>query len=90
MAVRVLAGIQDDGLLQARPKAIFQETESSQVFAADTGASLDLEGDYLAVVALKYQIHLVARFGAKVSSRHWRIRPADLLVDFPTANVSRR
>lgn len=79
----VLAGIQDDGLLQPRPEAVLQEPESAQVFAADTGASLDLEGNNLAVVALKHEIHLLARFATEVSGRHRRIRPADLLVDFP-------
>ena len=56
---------QDDGLFQARAKAILQETESAQVLAADTGAGLDLEGDHLAVVALKNEIHFVARLVRK-------------------------
>jgi hypothetical protein len=47
MPVRVLAGIQNDSLLPARSKAILQEMESAQVFAADTGASL-VDQDWLA------------------------------------------
>jgi hypothetical protein len=58
--VRVLAGVEDDGFLQARAEPFFQQAEAAEAFAADAGACLDLERDDLAVVAFKYEVYLVA------------------------------
>jgi hypothetical protein len=44
-----LAGIEDDGFLQAGTESLFQEAQTVQVLAANAGPCLDLEGDDLAV-----------------------------------------
>jgi len=48
----VLAGVQDDSFLQPGAEALFELAETVEVLAADPGACLDLNGDYLTVVAL--------------------------------------
>jgi hypothetical protein len=68
--VSVLTAVEDDGFLQPRAKPVFQETKAAQVFTADAGACFDLEGDYLAVVAFKDEVYLVARLRAKVADRY--------------------
>ena len=70
MTVGVLAGVKDDGFLQTRAEALFKQAEPAQVFAADAGAGLDLEGGYLTVVALKHKVHLIARLSAEVADCH--------------------
>ena len=52
VCVRVFAGVQDDRFLQPGAEALFQLAETAEFFAADLGACLDLDGDYLTIVAL--------------------------------------
>jgi hypothetical protein len=79
----MLAGVQHDGFYQAGAEAFLQDSKAAQVIAADPAARLDLEGDHLAVITLKYEIHLITRLGAEVPGRYRRVRPADLLEDLP-------
>ena len=66
VAVGILAGIEDDGFLQAGAESLFQEAQAVQVFAANAGSCLDLEGDDLAVVALEDEVYFVAALGPEV------------------------
>jgi hypothetical protein len=79
----VFAGVQDERLLQPGAEALFQLAETAEVFPGDPGACLDLDGDYLTVVALEHEVDLVACFGAKVPGGDRRIGPAGLLEYLP-------
>jgi len=63
--------------------AHFELAGTAEVFAADPGAGLDLDGDYLTIVALKHEVGLVAGFGAEVPGGDRRIGPAGLLEHLP-------
>src|SRR5258707_188520 len=76
-------GVEDDRFLEPRAEAVLQLAEAAEVVGADPGTGLDLEGDYVTVVALKHEVNLVAGFGAEVPGGDWRIRPAGLLEDLP-------
>ena len=72
-AVGILAGIEDDGFLQAGAESLFQEAQAVQVFTANAGSCLDLEADDLAVVALEDEVYLVAaldRKSTRLNSSH--------------------
>ncbi len=61
-----MTGIEDDGFLQAGAESLPQKAQAVQVFAANAGPCLDLEGDDLAVVALEDKIYFVAALGPEV------------------------
>jgi hypothetical protein len=66
MAVGILAGKEDDRFLQAGAESLFQEAQAVQIFAANAGSRLDLEGDDLAVIALEDEVYFVAALGPEV------------------------
>jgi hypothetical protein len=45
--VCVLAGVQDDGFVQARAEPVFQETKITQILAADAGTGFDVTRSFL-------------------------------------------
>lgn len=52
--------------MQTGAESLFQEAQAVQVFAANAGSRLDLEGDDLAVVALEDEVYFVAALGPEV------------------------
>ena len=74
----MFAGVQDDRFLQLRAEAFFKLAEAAEVFGADPGACLDLDGDYLAVVAFEHEVDFITGFGAEVPGGDRCIGPAGL------------
>jgi hypothetical protein len=69
----MFAGVQDDRFLQPGAETFFELAKTAEVFAANPGACLYLDTDYLAIVAFQHEVDFVAGFGAEVPGGDRRV-----------------
>ncbi len=75
--------------LQPGAETFSELAETAEVFAANPGACLYLDTDYLAIVALQHEVDFFAGFGAEVPRGDRCVEPAGSVIPPIIFRVSR-